>query len=180
MLTPTEAIWKRWNLYSTKTPAACSESMYMQVLYHLQKVSENPGGIRLLGLSRGQRNILKGSPVLPDGMFQTEIRVPFLQSRLWYQSQALAFAAVFWQMELIWANGKRDSGKKFTTPEFSLPFTSLGSKRDLGWFGEFPQIENSILVLAVIVVFISIMQITFQNCALSSIFYSRNLKKCAV
>ena len=125
MLTPTEAIWKRWNLYSTKTPAACSESMYMQVLYHLQKVSGKSGwkvnGIRLFGLLRGQRNILKGSPVLPDGMFQTEIRVPFLQSRLWYQFQA--FAAVFWQIELIWANGKRDSGKKFITPELRLPFT---------------------------------------------------------
>ena len=28
-------------------------------------------------------------------------------------------------------------------------YISLGSKRDLGWFGEFPHIENSILVLAV-------------------------------
>ena len=31
---------------------------------------------------REQRNILKGSPVLPDGMFQAEICVPFLQSHL--------------------------------------------------------------------------------------------------
>ena len=42
---------------------------------------------------REQRNIWKGSPVFPDGMFQKEIRVPFLQSYLWYQFQA--FAAVF-------------------------------------------------------------------------------------
>ena len=28
-------------------------------------------------------------------------------------------------------------------------YISLGSSRDLGWFGEFPHIENSILVLAV-------------------------------
>ena len=28
-------------------------------------------------------------------------------------------------------------------------YISLGSKRDLGWFGEFPHIDNSILVLAV-------------------------------
>ena len=28
-------------------------------------------------------------------------------------------------------------------------YISLGSKRDLGWFGEFPHIENSILVSAV-------------------------------
>ena len=34
-----------------------------------------------------QQNIWKGSPVFPDGIFQTEIRVPFLQSHLWYQYQ---------------------------------------------------------------------------------------------
>ena len=34
---------------------------------------------------REQRNIWKGSPVFPDGIFQTEIRVLFLQSHLWYQ-----------------------------------------------------------------------------------------------
>ena len=28
---------------------------------------------------REQRNVSKGSPVFPDGMFQTEIRVPFVQ-----------------------------------------------------------------------------------------------------
>ena len=31
---------------------------------------------------REQPNIWKGSPVFPDGMYQTEIRVPFLQSHL--------------------------------------------------------------------------------------------------
>ena len=31
---------------------------------------------------REQRNIGKGSPVFPDEMFQTEIRVPFFQSHL--------------------------------------------------------------------------------------------------
>ena len=41
-----------------------------------------------------------------DGMLQTEIRVPFLQSNLWYQFQA--FEAGFWEIELIWTNGKRD------------------------------------------------------------------------
>ena len=39
---------------------------------------------------REQRNIWKGSPVFPDGIFQTEIGVPFLQSHLWYQFQAFA------------------------------------------------------------------------------------------
>ena len=38
-------------------------------------------------------NIWKGSPVFPDGMFQTEMRVPLVKSHLWYQFQA--FAAVF-------------------------------------------------------------------------------------
>ena len=33
---------------------------------------------------REQRDIWKGSPV-PGGILQTEIRVPFLQSHLWYQ-----------------------------------------------------------------------------------------------
>ena len=35
--------------------------------------------------SREQRNIWKGSPVFLDGMFQSEIRVPFFQSPHWYQ-----------------------------------------------------------------------------------------------
>ena len=42
--------------------------------------------------SREQRSIWKGSPVFPNGIFQTEIRVPFLQSHLWYR--VLAFAVV--------------------------------------------------------------------------------------
>ena len=29
---------------------------------------------------REKRNVRKGSPVFPDGMFQTEIRVPFVQT----------------------------------------------------------------------------------------------------
>ena len=36
---------------------------------------------------RDQRNIWKGSPVFPDGMFQAEICVPFLQSHLWYRGR---------------------------------------------------------------------------------------------
>ena len=37
-----------------------------------------------------QRNIWKGNPILPEGIFQTEIRVPVFQSTLWYQFQASA------------------------------------------------------------------------------------------
>jgi len=33
---------------------------------------------RSSGNFREQRNVRKGSPVFPDGMFQTEIRVPFV------------------------------------------------------------------------------------------------------
>ena len=64
---------------------------------------------------RGQRKIWKGSLVFADGMLQTEIRVPFLQSHLWYKFQA--FAAVFRKMELTCLNGKRYSGTKFTSPD---------------------------------------------------------------
>ena len=38
---------------------------------------------------RQQRNIRKGSPVFPDVIFHTEICVPFAQSHVWYQFQAL-------------------------------------------------------------------------------------------
>ena len=33
-----------------------------------------------VGNFREQRNVQKGSPVFPDGTFQTEIRVPFVQT----------------------------------------------------------------------------------------------------
>ena len=48
---------------------------------------------------REQGNIWKGSPVFP-GMFETVIRVPFLQGRLLYQFQV--FAAVFGKRERYW------------------------------------------------------------------------------
>ena len=64
---------------------------------------------------RWQRNIWKGRLVFADGMLQTEIRLPFLQSHLWYKFQA--FAAVFRKMELTCLNGKRYSGTKFTSPD---------------------------------------------------------------
>lgn len=58
--------------------------------------------------SREQRKTWKGSPVFPEGMFQTEIRVPLHQSNLCYQFKA--FVAVVGTDLYI---GKRDSG----TPE---------------------------------------------------------------
>ena len=56
---------------------------------HFRKIrSENKWNKRLFWsvpakIFRKQRNIRKGSPVFPDGMFQTKIRVLFLQSHLW-------------------------------------------------------------------------------------------------
>lgn len=92
------------------------------VVYHLQKVSRKirletkwNTAFRVVPSEnfRERRNIWKGGPVsFLDGIFPTEIRVPFLQSRLWYQFQAFAVFAV---IELI--------GRKFTSPEFCLPFT---------------------------------------------------------
>ena len=69
---------------------------------------------------REQRNIGKGSPIFPDEMFQTEIRVPFFQSHLWHH--LYAFAVVFRKMKLICTNSKHDSGTKLTSPEFCVPF----------------------------------------------------------
>ena len=77
------------------------------VVYHLQKVSGESGwklmAHDVLGRShknfREQRNIWKGSPVFPEGMFKTEIHCPFLQS---------IFAAVFRSTELICSNSKRE------------------------------------------------------------------------
>ena len=59
-------------------------------------------------------------------------------------------------------------------------YISMGSNGDLGWFGEFPHMENSILVLTEICFFFSIMQIMYKNIAWWLIFYSLNLKKYAV
>ena len=69
--------------------------------------------------SREQRKVWKGSPVSTVGMFQKQIRVPFLESLLSYQFQA--FAAVLGCMELICTNGKRDSGTKFTKYIYFCP-----------------------------------------------------------
>ena len=51
-------------------------------------------------------------------MFQTQIRVLFVQTYLWQQSQAFPG-----RTELVCARGKRDPGVKLTGLEFCLPFT---------------------------------------------------------
>ena len=67
------------------------------VVYHLQKFFGKSGWnwskwnttfwVRFpTENSREQRNIWKGSPIFPDGIFQTEIRVPFLQSHLFFDT----------------------------------------------------------------------------------------------
>ena len=59
---------------------------------------------------RLQRNIWKGSPVFPDGLFLSEMRVPFC----WYPVSGLC--------GLLSANGKLDSLTIFISPEFCFPF----------------------------------------------------------
>ena len=59
-------------------------------------------------------------------------------------------------------------------------YISLGSKRDLGWFGEFPHIENSILVLAVnCCIYKHYANYVSKFCWFVDILYSKS-KKCAV
>ena len=69
-----------------------------------------------IGKCLGATNIWKGGPVIPD----RNVRVPFLQSHLWYHFQA--FEVVFRKIELLGTNGQCDSGTKFISPEFCVPF----------------------------------------------------------
>ena len=55
------------------------------------------------------------APKLPVGIFRTEILVPFLRR--------LFFKISFRFLQPFCANGKRDSGTKFTSPELCEPFT---------------------------------------------------------
>ena len=67
------------------------------------------------------KHLKKGSPVFPEGIFQTEIRVPFLQSH-----KSLIPGSDLRGSFLVngtdMCNDKRDSGTKFTSPEFCAPF----------------------------------------------------------
>ena len=59
-------------------------------------------------------------------------------------------------------------------------YISLGSKRDLGWFGEFPHIENSILVLALnCCIYKHYANYVSKFCWFVDILYCKS-KKCAV
>ena len=58
-------------------------------------------------------------------MFQREIYVPFIQTYLWYQFQALA--AVFRKRELICTNSKHDYEAKLTTLNY-FPFNQTMSR----------------------------------------------------
>ena len=87
-----------------------NEVLKTMVIYHLQTVSGKSGqkvnGTRLFGsfqwkLSGSNGTSEKVVPFFPDGMFQTEIRVPFLQSHLWYQFQALFFGKWNWFVQMV-------------------------------------------------------------------------------
>ena len=82
------------------------------VVYHLPKFSRKSGwkvnGIRLFGsfyrkISGSNKTSEKVVLFFPDGIFQTEIRVPYLQSHLWNRVQA--FAVVFgkwnWFVQMV-------------------------------------------------------------------------------
>ena len=49
-------------------------------------------------------------------------------SHLWFQFQA--FVAVTWEMELSFTNGRRNSGAKFTSLEFCVPFAQTVNRPD--------------------------------------------------
>ena len=70
--------------------------------------------------------ILKSIPVFPEGMLQTEIRVPLLQFKVFRPA---------WPFFGKWnwchcTHGKRDSGTKLTSLEFCLPLVRTWSH----WF----------------------------------------------
>ena len=90
------SVWKKW---SHTSPLSTHPGKYIMVVYHLQKdygkFCWKVNGRRLFG-SSFQRKISgsNGTSENSDGIFQTEIRVPFLQTiDLWFQFQA--FAIVF-------------------------------------------------------------------------------------
>ena len=148
----------RWCLSSLIYPTQLTVHSKLRVLsfsptgegaYHLQKVSGKSDwkvkGKRLLGSFR--RKIFgNGTPEKVVLFFQTEcfteILVPFLQSHLWYQFNA--FAAVFRWMELICANGKRDSGTKFTKSPIWILLTTFPNRERTGLpYGKQPKFSCS-------------------------------------
>ena len=60
-------------------------------------------------------------------------------------------------------------------------YISLDSKRDLGWFGEFPHIENSILVLAVnCCIYKHYANYVSKLCSFVDILCSKSKKMCCL
>ena len=104
---------------------------WLMPMGRLQKVSEkfrlkvngtDDFSGRFSGKFQDQGNVWKGSPVFPDGMFQTEIRVPYFFKAMFGTSAFQIFVPFLRWVELICSNGKRDSGTKFTSPEFCITF----------------------------------------------------------
>ena len=143
-ITPSQTFSRYWDFFHREN-CLFSSLLELLVVYHVPKVSwksawkVNENGFS--GLSSvnflEQRNIWNA-----DGMFQAEILVPFviIKTHLWYQLQA--FAAVFHDRynELICANGILDSGKKFTSPEYFLPFAQTANRPVCLWIGKQPLI----------------------------------------
>ena len=101
----------------------------VQVLMKEQNVSGKSGWkVNGTWLSVSFQRKISGSKGTPERVvlfFRTayskrKLVFHFFQSHLWYQSQA--FAVAFQEMELICTYCKRDSGTKFTSPEFCLLF----------------------------------------------------------
>ena len=55
----------------------------------------------LVGNFQEQGNVWKGSPVFPDGMFQTEIRVPYFFKAMFGTNTFQIFVPFFRWVELI-------------------------------------------------------------------------------
>ena len=67
---------------------------------------------------REQRNLWKGSPVFPDKMFRTDYSKPILKPVSGFRGRFSVNGT-----NKIFTNNKGNSGKKFTSAEFFLPFT---------------------------------------------------------
>ena len=93
----------------------------LKSLFPVNSVGNTTFWVVLAENFRQQQNIQKGSPVFPDGMLRTEIRLSFFQSRP-SLLQVSGLRGRFSVNGTDFTNGKRDSGTKFTSPEFSLPF----------------------------------------------------------
>ena len=69
---------------------------------------------------REQRNVRKGSPVFPDGMFQTEIRVPFVQNESLIPVSGSRGHFLSQQQLIRELNGKENVTFKMTSQSLNL------------------------------------------------------------